>query len=341
MKPIVINGTDRKSFFSPSYNYTFDKNTGYFQRWGKHKEDDPQWCKYGPEILDLEISTGDCSGHCGFCYKGNTSNPGKHMSVDMFSRIAKVMPQTLTQIAFGITDVNANKDFIDILRVTRLCGWVPNLTMAGYGLDDNLAKEMAKYVGAIAVSVYPHNVDVAYSAIRTLKKNGVKNVNIHLLAHKDGYGHIVSTITGIGQMANAVVLLAVKSKGNAASGKFSNLTNEQFDDIMKLAKDHGVAIGFDSCSAPRYEKYALANGLQDTLQYVERCESALMSSYINVDGNFFPCSFVEGVDEWEYGLHVADCQDFVKNIWMHPKTINWRDGLLKNNRHCPVYDLGD
>jgi GTPase involved in cell partitioning and DNA repair len=82
-------------------------------RWGKTKEDDPPYCPYGPEILDLEISSvvvdkpqpneniiiteGGCTGiGCkNFCYKSNGN--GKftvHMSLEAVKKIINKMYQS-------------------------------------------------------------------------------------------------------------------------------------------------------------------------------------------------------------------------------------------------------
>ena len=34
-----------------------------------------------------------------------------------------------------------------------------------------------------------------------------------------------------------------------------------------------------------------------------------------------------------------DIQDFVKDVWNNPKTVNFRNVLLKSGRHCPMYNL--
>ena len=90
-----------------NYNYNFDKQTGFFARWGKTKEEDPKYSPVGPEILDLEISE-ICHGingtPCKFCYKSNTGT-GKNMSFETFKTIFCKMPKTLTQIAFGIGSI--------------------------------------------------------------------------------------------------------------------------------------------------------------------------------------------------------------------------------------------
>ena len=100
----------KKIFRSEHYNYNFDKETGFFARWGKTLEDDPEFCPYGPEILDIEVST-VCHQGCSFCYKSNTSK-GLNMSLETFKKIFNLMPRTLTQIAFGIGDTSSEKIYL-------------------------------------------------------------------------------------------------------------------------------------------------------------------------------------------------------------------------------------
>ena len=64
----VLDGDVKKAFISPGYNYVFDKRSGFFARWGETQEQDPSYSPFGPELLDLEISSGgDCLGNCPFC----------------------------------------------------------------------------------------------------------------------------------------------------------------------------------------------------------------------------------------------------------------------------------
>lgn len=54
---IIRDTKTRKLIASPDYNLFFDKETGFTARWGRTKDDDPQYSPFGPEILDLEISS--------------------------------------------------------------------------------------------------------------------------------------------------------------------------------------------------------------------------------------------------------------------------------------------
>jgi len=86
----IIENEKAKFLRSKDYNFNFDKVSGYFERWGKKVEDDPDYSLFGPEILDLEISTsvrpkdlhlydksrlvydGGCLGNCSFCSPAGT-----------------------------------------------------------------------------------------------------------------------------------------------------------------------------------------------------------------------------------------------------------------------------
>ena len=98
---------------------------------------------FGPEIADIEIST-ICHGippvgmdkpvPCKFCYKSN-SGRGENMSLDTFKQIFHKFPRSLTQIAFGIGDIDSNPDLWNIMRYCRDNNYqfiVPNVTVNGY-----------------------------------------------------------------------------------------------------------------------------------------------------------------------------------------------------------------
>ena len=49
---MLISETPKKKLIcSKEYNYRFDKETGFFARWGKTKEEDPLFSPFGPEII--------------------------------------------------------------------------------------------------------------------------------------------------------------------------------------------------------------------------------------------------------------------------------------------------
>ena len=140
---------------SSDYNFVFNKETGFFVRWGKNQKDDPQ---YGPspEILDLEISAGgDCLGKCPFCYKcnGEDGDPTHNMTFEEFKTIFDKLPPTLTQIAFGIMNITTNPDFFRMMEYAREHGVIPNYTCHGLDTTPKIAKKTVALCGAVAVSL--------------------------------------------------------------------------------------------------------------------------------------------------------------------------------------------
>jgi len=92
-KLVIAETPTEKIVRSKKYNYQFNKETGFFARWGKTKKDDPQMAPT-PEILDIEVTT-KCTGittpdgknHlCKFCYKSNTPD-GNNMLFETFKKI--------------------------------------------------------------------------------------------------------------------------------------------------------------------------------------------------------------------------------------------------------------
>lgn len=343
----LIENDQFKIVRSQNYNFIFRKSDGYFERWGETREDDPQFSPFGMEILDLEISSGKCMGGCRFCYKSNgPTATTKHMSLETFKKIFEKMPKTLTQIAFGICDIRSNPDFFPMMKYAKKHGVVPNFTCHGLDVDSDVANETAKTCGAVAVSIV--NKDKSYDAIKMFTDAGMRQVNIHLVYHSDNMPFVYEVLKDTKNdlrlaKLNAIVLLGLKNKGRGEHG-FNSLSADKFAEIVEFAMSNEISIGFDSCSAPKYEKWVEESNkspeLKKTmLQVAEPCESNLFSFYINCEGIAFPCSFMEEVGEWKQGIPVLDCDDFIGEVWNNPKFIEWRKKLLGNFRRCPVYNV--
>ncbi len=285
---VIKDTPSYKTVTTDSYNMIFNKRDGTMLRWGKTHDDDPQLALLGPEILDLEISTGDCSGKCSWCYKSNSVGNGKHMTLETFKLILDKMGKQLTQVALGITNANANPDFISIMEYAKSKGVVPNFTLAGYGMNLELLERCSELAGAIAVSVYHSNKRLAYDMVRQFKRLGIEQTNIHLLYYQENLQFVYEILHDVtwGKIApHAVVSLALKAKGRGSD--LTPVTEKQFSDIVDVAMEDNVPLGFDSCSAPKFEQWAKKNDREDLLLYSEPCESGLMSAYINVEGDFF------------------------------------------------------
>lgn len=342
----IVEKGNKKALLSPSYNYIYDKETGFFARWGKNFKEDPQMSPWGPEILDLEISSGgDCLGKCPFCYKcnGDENDPTHNMTFKEFKVIFDKMPKVLTQIAFGIMNIQTNPDFFKMMEYAKEHGVAPNYTCHGLDMTPELAKRTASLCGAVAVSLV--NKKRTFETIKMLLAEDMKQINIHYMLSEETYDRafrIVDEIVADPEMKkfNAIVFLQYKSKGRNPDGFNSVLNIAKYKALTNYCESKGIRYGFDSCSGPIFiESLIDTPNRAFTELFVEPCESGLFSSYINCYGKFFVCSFAEDEDEWEVGLDVLSCDDFLKDIWHHPRLETWRERLLSKNRACPIYDL--
>jgi hypothetical protein len=354
---VLLENKTFKVVRSKEYNFIFRKTDGYFERWGATKAEDPQFSPYGPEILDLEISEGECLGNCPFCYKCNGSGVKTvNMTLDTFKTIFHKMPRVLTQIAFGITNILGNPDFFPMMEYARENGVIPNYTCHGLEVDEEIAKQTAAVCGAVAVSIV--RKEKTYDAINLFSAAGMKQCNIHYMLSEETYerafeiavdAHTDPRLKG---KLNAIVFLQYKPKGKNPGNFHAIQTPKQYKELIEFCQAKEVGIGFDSCSAPLYFKSVADHPKKDKLlQFAEPCEAfGMFSSYINAHGQYFPCSFCEGESGWEDGLDVLNCTDFIKDVWEHPRLLEWRK-IIQNSssqcqcefvkicRSCPVFDV--
>ncbi len=323
---------------SPEYNYVFNSENGFFARWGKTKEDDPQFSPFGPELLDVEIST-ICSNRCNWCYKSNTSI-GKNMSFSTFKKILNKIPRNLTQIAFGIGDIDANLDLWRIFDYCKSKNIIPNITINGNNLNRDLAKKLTKYCGAVAVSHYTD--DVCFNAVKLLVDEGLNQVNIHKLVSRETLDSCYQVLNLANKdprlsRLNAIVFLSLKNKGKR--NNYHRISRKDFSELIIYAINSNVRIGFDSCSANKVlEVLKYQENYQMIEMMSEPCESSCFSLYINVEGKVYPCSFLEGECGFD-GIDLLPTNNFLRDIWFEVRIKNFREKLLSQDRNCPHFNI--
>lgn len=342
----LIDGKRLKIINSPEYNYIFNKTNGFFARWGATKHEDPSIAPF-PEILDIEVTT-ICNNGCPFCYKGNTKN-GHNMLLETFKGILDKMEYNgtpfLTQIAFGAdAGATSNPNLFDMMRYARSKGIVPNITVAD--ITDTTADTLVELCGAVAVSRYT-NKNKCYDSVKKLTDRGFKQTNIHVMLSQETLEQVWETIKDYKdderlRGLNAIVILSLKKKGRGLNHK--PVSQFQFNELVKYSLDNGVPLGFDSCSAPKFLKAVEDHPQRAKFEMLaEPCESTLFSSYINVDGEFFSCSFCEDNKSFGKGIKVLEHQDFIQEVWMGESTKVWRQRLLDRRASgdfsCPVFEV--
>ena len=346
----ILESPKNKMLISPNYNYSFDKVNGTFLRRGAYKDGDPEFSEFGPEICDIEITT-KCSGVggvlCPFCYKAN--NPfGKNMSFETFQHVFHTLPRTVTQIAFGVdSHATENPDIWKIMDYCRTNDYnyvIPNVTVAE--IDDDTADKLVNVCGAVAVSKYDDK-DICYDSIKKLTDRGLKQCNSHVMISEETFESAMEILMDYNhdprlKDMNAVVFLSLKKKGRGTG--FHRLSDYKFKRLITYAFAADIPIGFDSCSCVRF-----LENIQDHPQYeqikvlTEPCESSRFSAYINVDGKYSPCSFIEGTGNWhDGGMSVIDGCDFIKDIWNCESNKNFREtciSCLDEGMGCQYYEV--
>lgn len=341
------DGSKYKAFFSKKANYIFDLQTGDMMTWGEVPKENAERFP-APNILDLEIST-ICKKRCKMCYKSNNTR-GSLMSFETFKRIIDIIPKSITQVALGSDySMESNPDTEKMFAYLRENNIVPNITV-GY-LDDDHADIVAKYCGACAVSFYDPK-DACYDTVKRLTDRGMKQVNIHFMLSEetyDRYFELVEDIKNDPRLAGlrALVILSLKKKGRGVN--YHTVSQDKFNEVVKKANENNINIGFDSCSSLKAYRALDPN----VRKYIIPCEAGTESSYIDVHGNYYPCSFLEKFKDdtldWTSGINVLDCKDseeFIEKVWNNPKTLLFKDILNKTCednceacRHCPAYEV--
>ena len=345
-----------------SFHLAMCYRNGFTIKWGRTREEDPTHCPFGPEIADIEITT-RCSGirredgsriPCPWCYKSNTFN-GQNMSFETFKHVFDLLnaKKTLTQIAFGAdASLESNPDVWKMFECCREHTVVPNVTVAD--ITPETAEKIVSLCGAVAVSWYPTiNPDRCYDTVKLLldeskKQNKNMQVNIHALLSMETFPNFVmllhdyrydSRLSGI----NAIVILSLKQKGRGE--QFHIVKEEDFEWLMDKFFEKKVRFGMDSCSATKFLKYLKKHPERGDLKsMVEPCESTLFSCYINYQGIYYPCSFMEGEGNWKEGIDLNKVKNFEKEVWNHEKVLAFRNAAIKKIEHhgcnsCPYYEV--
>lgn len=347
---LIIDAKNTKVVISEDYNFIFDKRNGHFSRWGTDYKDDPNYSPIGGEILDIEITT-ICNGPdgktvCPFCYKSNTNN-GLNMPFDTFKTIIDKMPKSLTQVAFGSDAMGtSNPDLFKMAEYCRSIGVVPNLTIAN--VSDEISDKLVSVMGAVAVSRYSDK-NICYDSIKRLTDRGNNQINMHFCVFDESYDQCMETLIDIKRdprlsKLNAIVLLSLKKKGRGT--KYNTLSKDKYDTLVKYCLDNDINFGMDSCSAVKFlDSIKSHDDYEKFKVVVEPCESTNFSQYIDVNGRFYPCSFCEEIEGWEDGINVANCKDYLEDIWYNDRVVGFRNKLNNNcdnchkARECPIYTV--
>ena len=356
-----VQGTEWTVYHGPTFKMTmdaahtyhcfFDKLTGFNLRFGKTLDEDPEYCALGPEIADIEVVTGSCpkvsSENCRWCYKNNTSAPGKCMTLEQFKRVVKSFPENLTQVALGITGVKSNPELCEMLKWLKTQGMIGNLTLTGADLDDGSADMLCENCGAVAVSCYDKAKELCYSTIKRLHDTSRQkfrkdmSVNMHVVIADFSMSHVMSVLQDIkdGKVPGlkSVVMLHAKPVGRAKDLDCS-LSKDNLRQVIAFCLDNGISFGFDSCNGYNVQDIFRELGRDELCDSIQPCESGRESIYVNVDGKITPCSFVEHVYE-DSAIDLLKDDVDMSAEWTKNKMLYAFRNCSRCSRSCPAYML--
>jgi len=316
----------------------FNQADGFFIR-----PHDEEWDKDSPELLDISI-TNFCTNNCAYCYK-DSDEKGKHIDVKGLENVLAQIKDRVPQIAFGGGNPNQHPQFAEILEMTRQkYDIVCNYTTNGKFLTDEIIKVSKGNCGAVAAS-WHNNLELLKNTIERLTSAGVKT-NVHYVLYDDSVDLLhewIKSKPAFLEKVNAIILLALKSKGRAASiighNPYSEKYKVLFNDIF--SGKFITKIGFDSCSVPHIIKHIT----EKQMMMVDYCEGSRFSAYISENLKFSPCSFMAESE----GVQLDENSNFL-DIWRnHEVFVNFRSKLKNvdqckncsyntNCRKCPLFD---
>ena len=351
---VVYHGPTFKMTMNESHTYHcfFSKLDGFNLRFGKTIDDDPEYCGLGPEILDLEVSVNGCapvpgSTNCRYCYKNNTNAAPTNMTFDTFADIVHTFPINLSQIAFGITGLQTNPDLEKMFEYCRKIGIIPNVTTVGADMDEHMKDVLCHWCGAVAVSCYTGAKELCYKTIKELhdyakeKYNRDLHVNMHIVVSEDNMPHLREVLKDIADKKvdglKSIVLLRIKPKGRAAHMN-CRVSKDIYRELVAFCLDSKISFGFDSCSATPVMEVLTEFGHPELCASCEKCESSSLSAYINVFGQYWSCSFMEGREDVIKPIDVLKYNHSYE--WWNADSVKFvRQHTNCCKQSCPWYNL--
>lgn len=289
----------------------------------------------GPTLVDFQI-TDKCHLDCPHCYASSTST-GEHGDFnDIMMALDQIAEMGAFQVAIGGGEPLLHPNLPEILARCHELGMVPNLTTSGLNLNSNMLDVLAKYCGAVGVSLEGVGEDFDdyrktgfkrfEATVESLRARGVPVVlqvalNIQTLARlpeiteyclsqRDLYG---------------VIFLAFKPVGRGAifGETLAQLPHREVHEALQAAFEAlsvQTRVGFDCCLTPGvtgieagYDSHAA--------EYLEGCSALRTSIGLSPTLDVMPCTFTG-----EYA--VGNLRDrHLRDIWKGLTAQDFRDNM--------------
>lgn len=319
---------------SDGYNFVADPKSGITMRWGKTVNDDPYRAPL-PELVDISISN-HCTKGCTFCYRDSVAN-NVFMSLEDYETVIQSLNDerwgNVFQVALGGGEPLEHHDFIEILKITRKYNVVPNFTTNAMHITKDIAEQIKPLVGAVAIS-FPNIRSIPSSKAHIFINEGIKT-NIHFILDKKSIKQGIEILEGkyneLLKGFNSIIFLTFKPMGRGKEDLCLEL-NDDLKKFCKLIDGHScnLNIGFDSCFMPM-----LMHFTNTTIDFIEPCECAFFSAYVDENLNVKPCSFANHNRD-TYNLKEKGFSEIWNSHWETYRNaqVNTCERTCKNSSNC-------
>jgi len=294
-----------------------------------------------PNLVDLNI-TDQCNLACPHCYI-NSRPSGSFLARQNFGAVLdELVRNRVLQVALGGGEPTLHPDLPLFLRKLRQNRIVPNLTTNGRALPYRTVLAMAKYCGAVALSLEGRGSDFEARrgfAFRDFCRSAdkLKAAGVPLAFHITASASNLDKLPGLVRKLLAwkpygLVFLAYKPIGRGRDYDSSLATVPQtriadiFGRILLMAR-HKTKLGFDCCFTPGLLSLPGAQSLAG-------CSAGRTSLAVMPNLDVLPCSFLETKNPPNLG------RENLKSIWHGRYLADFRARISDNLetgdcRHCP------
>lgn len=298
-----------------------------------------------PTLVDFQI-TNKCFLDCPHCYASSTAAGAHGALEDVELALDQIAEVGVFQLAIGGGEPLLHPHIGDILARCHELGIVPNLTTSGLNLDERTLDLLARYCGAVGVSLEGVGEDFdSYRktgfarferTLARLREYGVPTV-LQVTLNRETFSRLEAITEYCLRQEDlyGVIFLAFKPVGRGAvfGAPLADLPHRQVHEGLQAAfktLSRATRVGFDCCLTPGvtgldagYDSHAAA--------YLEGCSALRTSIGLSPTLDVMPCTFTA-----EHAVGNLK-EHHLRDIWHGLNSATFRGnmaGRAKRNGAC-------
>jgi len=307
-----------------------------------------------PEFYDISI-TNQCDANCKYCYQDSKKNTPHYEDIvykvsSFFSKMSK--NERPFQIAYGGGEPTSHPEFIELLKITKALGIVPNYTTNGmWATGGNispieLVEATRDYCGGVAVSCHPHLDNTWPLAASLYSAHNIK-LNFHIIiSDKESIDYFREIYDKWHNSVETFVLLPYIAVGRATAKGID------YDYLKKSLPENIGKIAFGA----NFYEYLKGSDIKMHLY-----EPEMFSKYITLkdNGYLYPSSFSDDIIYKDFltpsytdkndiikdlKRQLNDCEseknkDFLEINGLEHEVSDYNDKLITYTKHKEMFNL--